>query len=69
MKRLLDNWKTTSAGLVMISGAVIHLVFQLRAHAASEADWNATFIAVMGGVGLIAAGDASQSQPPLTPKP
>lgn len=45
----------------MIAGALIHLVFALKSHTADEAVWTATITAVLTGVGLIVAGDASQS--------
>jgi hypothetical protein len=62
IKNLLTNWKTTSAGLGMIATAVIHLVFAIRKGSADESLWTTTFLAVMGGAGLVAAGDAATSQ-------
>ena len=61
MKQLLQNWKTTSAGLTMIVGSVVHLVFAARAGTANENTWTISLTAVIGGAGLILAGDASQS--------
>ena len=58
---LLKNWKTTSAGLVMMLGAVIHLVFAVRGHTADEATWTASLTAILAGVGLMAAGDQAAS--------
>lgn len=51
----------------MILTGVVHLVFQLKAHSLTETDCTATLLAIMGGVGLIYAGDASA--PPAPPKP
>lgn len=66
MKLNLDNliahWKTTSAGLVMISGGVIHLVFQIRAHTADENAWTIAIGATLGGLGLIFAADSNTDQ-------
>ena len=61
MQNLLKNWKTTSAGLVMIGGSIVHLVFAVKAGTANENTWTLTITAVVGGLGLIFAGDASQS--------
>lgn len=63
MKNLLNNWKTTSAGILMIAGSIIHLVFQLKAHTANENTWTIAVTGVVGGAGLLLAGDASASQP------
>ena len=61
IKQLLQNWKTTSAGLVMIVGSVIHLVFAVRAGNATEGVWTASLTAILAGIGLIFAGDSAQS--------
>ena len=61
IQNLIRNWKTTSAGLTMIAGSIIHLVFKLLAHSSDEATWNITVIGIIGGMGLILAGDASAS--------
>ena len=59
--KIFSNWKTTSTGLVMIVGSITHLVFMIRANTADENTWNTTFAAILGGVGLILAGDAGAS--------
>ena len=61
MKNLLVNWKTTSAGLIMISSAVIHLIFQIKGHTADENAWMIAVLATIGGAGLIFAGDSTIS--------
>jgi uncharacterized membrane protein (DUF106 family) len=45
----------------MIAGSIIHLVFKIIAHSADEPTWNITVIGIIGGFGLILAGDASAS--------
>lgn len=60
MKNLLKNWKTTSAGVTMIVTAVVHLVFTHKT--ADENTWTVSLLAVVGGIGLMFAGDSSQSQ-------
>jgi uncharacterized membrane protein HdeD (DUF308 family) len=69
MNTLLKNWKTTSAGITMIAGGIIHLGFQIKAGTADENSWTIAVAAIVGGVGLIAAGDASQSESVNTPPP
>jgi len=59
IQNLLTNWKTTSAGLVMIIGSIIHLIFAIKGGHADEPTWTATFTAILAGIGLIAAGDGS----------
>ena len=62
IKNLTYNWKTTSVGLGMILGSIIHLVFAVTGHTATEGVWTASASAIIGGIGLLAAGDASKSQ-------
>lgn len=73
IKTALSNWKTTSAGLTAIIGGTVHLVFAARSHSLTENDVTITLISIVGGIGLIAAGDAgakpSQSPPISTDKP
>ena len=70
IQNLIANWKTTGAGLTMIIGSAVHLVFSVRDGSANENTWTISLTAIVGGVGLIFAGDASQSKPTdPTPKP
>lgn len=59
IKNLINNWKTTSAGLLMIIGSIVHLVFAVREKTADENTWTISLTAIVGGIGLIVAGDAS----------
>lgn len=61
MKNLLANWKTTAAGLGMAVTAIVHLVFAAKMGKADENTWTTAILAVIGGIGLIAAGDATKS--------
>lgn len=56
MSNLLKNWKTTSSGLLMVISAVVAVVFPQMASKIIAA-----CTGVLGGLGLIFAGDASQS--------
>jgi hypothetical protein len=62
MQNLLKNWKTTSAGLIMIIGDTVHLVFAIANHQATEGVWTGSLVGLVGGLGLLLAGDASRSQ-------
>lgn len=46
----------------MILGSTIHLVFAVRAHTADENTWTISVTAIIGGIGLIFAGDASKTE-------
>jgi uncharacterized membrane protein YhiD involved in acid resistance len=67
IKSLFANWKTTSAGLTMIVGAAVHMGYAIHAHGLTEADCTGSLIAIIGGIGFIAAGDANVN-PPTQPK-
>ena len=45
----------------MIGASIIHLIFAITSGAADEATYKNTLVGVVGGIGLILAGDASQS--------
>lgn len=61
IQRLIANWKTTSAGIVMILGSIIHLVFSISNHSANENTWTIAMSTMVAGIGLVFAGDASAS--------
>lgn len=61
MNNLLKNWKTTSAGLLMIIGSIVHLVFAIKAGHSDEATWTTSLTAILAGIGLIFAGDGAAS--------
>jgi hypothetical protein len=62
LKNLFKNWRTTSAGLTMIVGGTVHLIFCIRAGTATEGVWTASILGTIGGVGLMFAGDSSASR-------
>ena len=66
IKNLLANWKTTSAGVLMIGGSIIHLVYAIIQKTDNENTWTITLGAILGGLGLMFAGDAGAT-PPSTP--
>ena len=54
---LAANWKTTSAGLTLIIGAITHLAFAVAHGTADESTWKNDLIGMMAGVGLLLAAD------------
>lgn len=61
IKNLLANWKTTSAGLAMIISSTVHLIVAVSKGAADESTWTTSLMGIVGGVGLLAAGDSAVS--------
>jgi len=62
IKNLLANWKTSSAGVMMICTGIVKLVFAIKHGTADEMLWGSFIATVLGGIGLLAAGDANKSQ-------
>jgi hypothetical protein len=58
MKKLIENWKTTSAGVLMIIGAIVRL--SLHHGTFTEELIMGAAIAIMGGIGLIVAQDSKE---------
>lgn len=61
MKSLLTNWKTTSAGLLIIVQAVVHMSYEIKSSTTSENSWMIAATSIFGGIGLMFAGDSSNS--------
>ncbi len=51
------NWKTTSAGILMIVGGVVRFIFALKTGMFTEEAVMTTVTAILGGVGLLLAKD------------
>ena len=62
LKNLFVNWKTSAAGVSMIVASTIHLIFMIKSGDANETTWTRELITILGGIGLIAAGDAKAGQ-------
>jgi len=61
IKQLLQNWKTTSAGITAIGTAVITVVYAVKTGKSDASTWTGALSAVLVGVGLLFAGDSSLS--------
>lgn len=61
MNNLVQNWKTSSAGIVLILTGLIHLGYGLFNKTITEQDFTTTMISIVTGIGLIVAGDGSKS--------
>lgn len=59
MKFTMGSWKTTSAGLLTILGAVVGLWF--KRHSLDEATIMTALTAILGGIGLLMARDNDKS--------
>ena len=62
MKNLKKNWKTTSAGVVMIAGAIVRLAVHQGTF--TEELIMGAVIAIVGGIGLIVAQDSKEETKP-----
>jgi hypothetical protein len=61
IKSLSNNWKTTSAGLTMIAYSLVDLGFAWRAGTVDAHSVKSTIVSIIGGIGLMLAGDAAAS--------
>lgn len=61
LSSITSNWKTSSAGIVLILTGLIHLAFGIIHKTVSETDFTTTAVSIVTGVGLIVAGDGSKS--------
>ena len=62
IKNLLDNWKTTAAGLSSITTGIVRLVLAIRGDNMDELVLTGSIGLIITGIGLLAAGDASKSK-------
>jgi phosphotransferase system glucose/maltose/N-acetylglucosamine-specific IIC component len=53
----MKNWKTTSAGISMITGAIVGVYFAIQANEVNEVVITAAITAILGGIGLIVSKD------------
>lgn len=60
-KLMAGSWKTTSAGLAMILGSLIHIGFAIKNKTVTEAELTTAITVILGGIGLMVARDANTS--------
>lgn len=61
IQSLAANWKTTSAGLSLIFGATVHIIYAIKSGTVNENSWMIFGAGIIGGIGLLVAGDAAKS--------
>ena len=61
IQSLATNWKTTSAGAALIAYALVDIGFGWYNHTSTPDSLKSSILGIIGGVGLIVAGDASSS--------
>lgn len=54
----MKNWKTTSAGIILIASSLIGLYFKIKSGEVSEVIVTGAITGIIGGIGLIYAKDA-----------
>lgn len=63
IKHLFINWKTTSVGVMLVIGALVEIAYMIvEGKPVQKVEVQATLAALLGGIGLLAAGDANKSQ-------
>ena len=55
----MKNWKTSSAGIVMIVGGVVRFYFAVKSGNFSEEAIMTSVTAILGGIGLLFAKDSN----------
>lgn len=65
----MKSWKTTSAGILMIAGALTDIGFAIVNKDISKPEVMASITAIVGGVGLILARDNDKSSEDVGAKP
>lgn len=61
--RLFANWKTTGTGVILLAGALVDIAFMIvEGKPVTKPEVLTPIIAILGGIGMLAAGDADKSQ-------
>jgi hypothetical protein len=56
----MKDWKTTSAGISMIVGAIVGVYFAITTGTLDAVAITAATTAILGGIGLLVAKDATE---------
>lgn len=63
IKQLFSNWKTTGVGVLLAAGALVEIAYMIvEGNPVEKSQVNTVIAALLGGIGLLAAGDADKSQ-------
>lgn len=61
--RLFTNWKTTGMGVSLLATALVDVAFMIvEGKPVTKPEVLTPVIAILGGIGMLAAGDADKSQ-------
>lgn len=61
--RLFTNWKTTGMGVSLLATALVDIAFMIvEWKPVTKPEVLTPIIAILGGIGMLAAGDADKSQ-------
>lgn len=66
---MFRNWKTSSVGVGFAVTGIVHLIFALKSKTLTEQSVVTEIMSILGGIGLVAAGDAAATPPPPPPAP
>lgn len=63
LNKILINWKTSSAGLLLIIGAIVSIAYSFNetGHAPAQVELMAQITAFFGGLGLLLSRDVDKS--------
>lgn len=61
MTNLLINWRTSSAGLIVILTGLVHLLFAFKNKSFTETDTITTLTTIVTGIGLVVSRDSKAS--------
>lgn len=63
IKHLFTNWKTTGIGVLLVVGSIVEIAYMMiEGKPVEKAEVKAVLASLLGGIGLLAAGDADKSQ-------
>ena len=62
IQNLLSNFRTTSAGLITIAGAIVNLVFAIKNHVDDQGTWMIAITQTVTGLGLMFSRDQAASR-------
>ncbi len=62
IQNLLSNWRTTSAGLLTMAGAIVNLSFAIKHQTDDQGTWMLNITQILTGIGLMFSRDQAASR-------